>query len=1020
MFHAGDEKYSGDWLTKFQRTDGAWQVCVDCLNAGPPASCDSELLQEFCAQTLARWSRTFIRYHVEELRPIARDTLEGLLVMHVGSPSCIWRQLALALVSADLWMGNWSARMAAIPGLPDKVQLELLILPTELLFCERALPLNDRFLQQAAGRALYEACEAVFPALLSSPAIAMRAGQPMTASAVSGSRLQCLAAWLCAIRKSMRLLPGCDEAVPLRCLMAKLPDLLGLAADDPAEACDVAVQIARWKGCPSDLAPLLQPLLEKCFLAADTPRFKALIPLLSEMAEYCWPSAALGEMDVDWQAMAQQSLKLRSLPNADDDDDSHSADTEEGILSAWQTFADSIVEASGESRNGSKMSRLRVDSSAPPPEKKSRVLEVWRVPQEQVAKAVSLQQLFRLLLLHITGCLQFSEFTLSDHLDNTQSLRAVAETVIQSWMALANLAASWKDVLLVPFHNLRELLKQCVSQGYEVPSAIVYGPSFGDTEVWHELEVILWLATTLLTYWPDSTREELSCAALVMELDACNAAPAHLRALLWASTARLAAAASLDQLPQMLAWVLRRPPAPAVLESGFMELLEVTELPYAEAVELICRRLLENGYAWDPQDRREVGERLFALAFSTYTSQPLDVELPEEILEAQAKLLQAMRHVMGSDPTALCETLASKVLPQLAQAAEAEAARAQSSKGEKPWRDTLLLYATLRALLPAKSSSEESHPSAVVWRQFWRYFECGLMHWPQNAATEQPASAAIEALVAGVSSLPCLLSEALRLVNSMSVSMHLQLKLHALQEIAAKLPCPPCSPSVAAGMLTQSLAQAIASVSLTYQHNLGLGVQQLTSPAECEEAFRLLAEALRPPSADLVGASPCQDMLRSHVLAEGSIVTRGLEMANEALPGCTSTSCAKAVLRFILHAVDADVEAHTVQHRQTLASALAPTCGAICKGLSLQEHMAEPELVAIVAEILEKAGRAFPAELPLALQSGLCEVQVPDQSRSQFWQHVANRSCWAQQQEWQEHLQQIVCDWQRHQHVICT
>ena len=50
---------------------------------GPLHSCDGELLQAFCAQTLARLSRAFASWFPDvESRAIARDCLESLLTGH--------------------------------------------------------------------------------------------------------------------------------------------------------------------------------------------------------------------------------------------------------------------------------------------------------------------------------------------------------------------------------------------------------------------------------------------------------------------------------------------------------------------------------------------------------------------------------------------------------------------------------------------------------------------------------------------------------------------------------------------------------------------------------------------------------------------------------------------------------------------------------------------------------------------------------------------------------------------------
>ena len=102
MFHAGDELYSGAWLSDFQKTGlTAWHICTEKLRMGPLSSCDGELLQAFCAQTLARLARAFASHFDVHSQRAARDTLEALLTVHAYGQTLVWKQLALALACAE-------------------------------------------------------------------------------------------------------------------------------------------------------------------------------------------------------------------------------------------------------------------------------------------------------------------------------------------------------------------------------------------------------------------------------------------------------------------------------------------------------------------------------------------------------------------------------------------------------------------------------------------------------------------------------------------------------------------------------------------------------------------------------------------------------------------------------------------------------------------------------------------------------------------------------------------------------
>ncbi len=107
MFHAGDELYSGAWLSDFQKTGlTAWHICTEKLRMGPLSSCDGELLQAFCAQTLARLARAFASHFDVHSQRAARDTLEALLTVHAYGQTLVWKQLALALACAE-WLANF-------------------------------------------------------------------------------------------------------------------------------------------------------------------------------------------------------------------------------------------------------------------------------------------------------------------------------------------------------------------------------------------------------------------------------------------------------------------------------------------------------------------------------------------------------------------------------------------------------------------------------------------------------------------------------------------------------------------------------------------------------------------------------------------------------------------------------------------------------------------------------------------------------------------------------------------------
>ena len=150
--------------------------------------------------------------------------------MHAYGQVLVWKQLALALACAELWLGSWAAASSLASSLPAAVRRELLVLPAELLFDTKALPLNDAQARQQVASSLFRSCPTVFGFLLDPG---------------DGKSLRILAAWLRAVRKAQRWLPGC--ASPLPHLAAHLEALRGAVRSAPLEAAEVAQQLAKWR-----------------------------------------------------------------------------------------------------------------------------------------------------------------------------------------------------------------------------------------------------------------------------------------------------------------------------------------------------------------------------------------------------------------------------------------------------------------------------------------------------------------------------------------------------------------------------------------------------------------------------------------------------------------------------------------------------------------------------------------------------------------------------------------------------
>eukprot|EP00928_Gymnodinium_smaydae_P011281 TRINITY_DN14182_c1_g3_i1.p1 TRINITY_DN14182_c1_g3~~TRINITY_DN14182_c1_g3_i1.p1 ORF type:complete len:873 (+),score=183.70 TRINITY_DN14182_c1_g3_i1:70-2688(+) len=747
-FNAGDEKYSGEWLTNFQRTPAAWDACVEALRTGAPTSLDEEFLQEFCAQTLARLGRTFGARHAEASRRSLREELELLLTIHAQGRAPVWRQLALALTCADLWIGDWSPERVVGPlgsSLPAALRRELLSLPAELLFCDRALPLDNPKLRHAAASALLEACSEVFPVLVD-----------IEDGGEEGARLRVVAAWLRVLRKCLRVLPTFDAAGPLRALAAQGVELMILAEASPENAVEVAQQLARWRCSHAEVAELLRPLLECIFRSPlEESGRQALLPLLADLASDCWPRAAFGDLDLAWEDIAEQALlvlaEARAAPDYGEEcDDGHDVDAE-AALELWGTFAETVREGVRELPGPPTLDEVaQASGEGEQAAKRSRVGETWRPSTERIAHAEALQRLFaglshKLLELMVAP----SDFLVTggEALIGLWDLRRVAEGVLRAWATLVGRSAVLEEATWAPLHRVGQTLTAAAASG---------DPACIDDGVWRDAEVVLWFSAALAAGWPDNASGAVPPVALaVPELGVIDAAPPPWRALLWASAAGLAATAPADRCPQMIEWMLLRPPASA----GVPELMAVTELPYAHALERACRRL--------PGDvaHAAAGEQIATLAFVDRPPAALHEETPK----AQRTLLLAMRHALGSDLAILCQGLSGSILPGLRTAVESEREAFVGEESEAPFLAAQALFATLATAVPPVDSSSsavgaDTSAAIALWKSHWGYVEDAMLNRACNKATEQPLAAAADALTTAALALPELLAPAAELL----------------------------------------------------------------------------------------------------------------------------------------------------------------------------------------------------------------------------------------------------------------
>jgi len=371
---------------------------------------------------------------------------------------------------------------------------------------------------------------------------------------------------------------------------------------------------------------------------------------------------------------------------------------------------------------------------------------------------------------------------------------------------------------------------------------------------------------------------------------------------------------------------------------------------------------------------------------------------------------------MGSDAALLCKGLSEKALPMLCPYVDAEAASAKN-QNDPEWNATQSLFSTLISSLPAGLSMDMNHPAGALWNQHWRYLEAALLQWPVSSSTDQPVTAATEALTAAVCALPMLLPGTLQLI-SRSASQHElpDIQLAALHDIAIAVPCPPVDTDKAADLLSTATFGVVEALLLRSQ-------EVLSSPSTLTALFRLLSESIRAPlstssadgSNDSSSAGLCNGKLRSALFAQPAFASRCLELAGEALPECPAEAALTEMLRFIARLfMGRDIrEPNDGLLRQAVGAKLPQLCSAICRALATKECLLDLDILTVAAEVFAYAASAFPTELPCALESGLDQVQVPDWSRRRLQEHLRAREEWgSQRMEWLEQLQQIVREWQ--------
>jgi hypothetical protein len=856
--------------------------------------------------------------------------------------------------------------------------------------------------------ALFTTCQAVFPFLLQ-PAVSFPSGE-------EGQSLQVVASWLRAVRKSLRLLAGCDEASPLRKLAEHGEALMIAAQLHPAEACEVAQQLALWPGCDAELAPVLGPLLTCLFSASfEEPKREVMLPLLQDLAGNCWPRAALGDLDLDWQGISLQAIA--AIHSALDDGDADSTDVE-AALGVWQTFAATLCKGQADAEQASANG---MDGIFEPRQKRSRRRDQWSASRDRMFRSEALPQLFGHFIEQLLERLRASEQPSQEELLTLWEMRSAAQPAIAAWAALLGEAQSqakaaqleletqrWFEAAWSPLHRLCQTLREVCQPGVEMSDDICAGA-----------EVTLWFSATLASSWPEQA-DNVPVKLVLPELAMIDIAPYPWQPLLWSSACSFSAKAPAEHCQELLQWMLQRPPTTAYKppDSSVSDIQELTELQYSQALEMVSRNLPSG------EVHVSVGDRFAAMALDTF---PYGTGHADSA-KAQALLLLALRHAMGSDASLMCKGLNDKALPLLCDAVDMEA-QDSSTDNDPPWNAAQALFSTLICALPDGLSTDMAHPAGVLWREKWNYLEGALLHWNQSSTTDQPAAAAIAALTAAVRALPMLLPETLQLLSQSAKANPLpDVQLEGLRDIATSVPCPPVDPARAADLLSTAIL-GVSSDLLCRAQDL------LESPTTLATFFKLLATSVsaaavdpaakaadenslegarRRPGEDTIvddGRGLCEGKLRETLLATPEFVQTCLDLAGKALVEKASDSTVVEILRF-LAGVLANGREGPSPHRSAVLAVLPKLCMVVCYSLN-QECLLDLEILEGAAEVLTLAAVGYGADFGAALTQGLDALQVPAFNRERLQLHVSACADWgSQKMEWLEQLQQIVREWQ--------
>ncbi|CAE7697499.1 CACNA1B, partial [Symbiodinium sp. CCMP2456] len=404
------------------------------------------------------------------------------------------------------------------PAFGDK--RELLVLPAELLFDAKALPLTDQNLRQGAAASLFRSCDAAFGFLLG-------AGS-------DGQDLRILGAWLRAVRKAQLWLPTGDVAAPLRCLAQYLEPLCSAALMAKAEASEVAQQLAKWRGAPKEAAALLGPLCSSLFQGDSSMEAELredslkswLLPLLVDLAEDFWPRAAVGELDLDWELIARQAFALLGEA-AQTWDGTHSVeefDDVETTISVWQAFAETLHAAVRAADTFSLHDAGQAAAFQPPPEKRSRrANDRWQLSRHHLAQATSISSLFSLLLQTLLDCMRLPEFPEDEEaLGMLQRARHEVEAALKPWAALLTNSETWIAELWEPLRRVEELLSGVKEEEGD----------FLTFQVARDIEVVIWFFGAFCASLPEGQPSHAAAEAASRAISSIAPQLAHLDAAL--------------------------------------------------------------------------------------------------------------------------------------------------------------------------------------------------------------------------------------------------------------------------------------------------------------------------------------------------------------------------------------------------------------------------------------------------------------------------------------------------------